>query len=275
LTAWSAGRENVVTETLAGKVGGTGMTRSKKRDDFEAVVPDGTPLNEAVSAMIKELRRGKELTALYWAKQIEARYWKYVWKRLMIFAAEDVSVANPDAVVQVHACYEGYVMTRENKKGGDLRFCPHCGAVEEEETANSQRADKDLLALAVLVLARSDKCRESNLLWAMLIELEKVGWRPEVPEYALDGHTRRGRALHPDPHERHVKWFLEWSRVEPNRGPNDVHAWHVARMVAQGRFPADVGQEILDGYRERGELRYEAGGEPWPTWQQVARDPEG
>jgi hypothetical protein len=242
------------------------MTKSRKRDEqFEPTTPDGTPLQEAVSAMIKELRRSKELTALYWAKQIEARYWKYVWKRLLIFAAEDVSIANPAAIAQVHACWEGYLLTRETKKGGDLAFCQHCGAVTEESEADSHRADKDLLALAVLILARSAKCRESNLLWAMLIELEKKHWRPVVPEYALDGHTRRGKEKHPDPHERHVKWFLEWSKVAPNHGPNDAHAWHVERMVAENRISEEEAQEIVDGYRERGELAY-PDVDPYPRW---------
>jgi hypothetical protein len=238
---------------------------SRKRD-FEATTPNGTPLGEAVSAMIKELRRGKELEAMYWAREIEARYWKYVWKRLLIFAAEDVSVANPQAIVQVEACRQAYLVTRTSTRGGDvLGFCPHCGAAAEDEPTDSHRADKDVLALAVLLLARSAKCRESNLMWAMLIELDKVGWRPEVPEYALDGHTRRGMAAHPDRNERHVMWFLEWSRVEPNAGPNDAHAWHVERMVAQNRISEEEAQEIVDGYRERGELMY-PDGDPYPRW---------
>ncbi len=88
-------------------------------DRFDPTTPDGTPLNEAVSAMIKELRRGKDLQALYWAMQIESRFYKYVWKRLLIFAGGDVSIANPDAMVQVEACHQQYLLNRESRYRGE------------------------------------------------------------------------------------------------------------------------------------------------------------
>ena len=75
------------------------MSRDEER---ELLVPDGTPLKVAVSALIKTLRRGQEVEALYWARQIEARYAKYVWRRLRIFASEDVGLADPQALSWSH-----------------------------------------------------------------------------------------------------------------------------------------------------------------------------
>lgn len=239
------------------------------RSEYSPQTPDGTPLNEAVSAMIKELRRGKEAEGLYWAKQIEVRFYKYVWKRLMIFAAEDVSIANPDAIVQVRALHEAYMFTRDSKVGGDACMCPHCGEVVEAQPAQA-RADKDVLALAVMILARSPKCRESNLLWAAVDELEKVGWKPEVPDYALDGHTRRGKMIHPIPEKRHLLWFTEWSKVVPDVGPSDLHAWHVRRMVAQKIMTEEQAQQILLDYVERDVLVYKDE-LPFPEWEDQAR----
>src|SRR3954453_3640155 len=43
--------------------------------EYEMTVGDGTTLNVAVTALIKNLRRGRELEALYWAEQIERSYW--------------------------------------------------------------------------------------------------------------------------------------------------------------------------------------------------------
>ena len=248
------------------------MAAAKKSDDFDPTTPDGTALGEAVSAMIKELRRGRDLQAMYWAKQIEARFHKYVWKRLLIFAAEDVSIANPNAIVQVKALHDAYLLTRDRKTGGDAMFCPHCGSVLESSAAEG-RADKDVLAMAVLLLARSSKCRESNLMWAMLIELGKRFWKPEIPEYALDGHTKRGMEMHPDRNERHRKWFLDWSKVIPNVGPNDAHAWHVRRMFRQGRLSVEDAQQIVDTYEAEGQLVYpKQGAEHWPEWTETGDD---
>ncbi len=60
--------------------------------------PDGTDLRVAVSALIKALRRGQELEGYYWAKQIEAGgFWRYLWRRLRIFASEDVGLGDNQA----------------------------------------------------------------------------------------------------------------------------------------------------------------------------------
>lgn len=219
----------------------------KKDDSFKPITPDGTPLNEAVSLLIKELRRGKELNALYWATQIEENFWKYLWRRLLIFAAEDVGIGTPYAIASVHALAEAY------------------SRVKKESRAKTP--DGNLVSMAVLLLARCDKNREADNLKNVLYVLRKrYGWMPEVPEYAIDAHTARGRAIYTDKQERDRMWFTEWSLVDPKVGPYDWELWHLRRLVAEGAMEHEDVEKIAAGWEEAGMLEYGMEGpEPKPS----------
>lgn len=55
--------------------------------------------------------------------------------------------------------------------------------------------DGDLLAHAVLYLCRAPKNRTVDEFAVAIILRREQGWRLEVPDYALDMHTQRGRAM--------------------------------------------------------------------------------
>lgn len=111
-----------------------------RREDLR--LPDGTPLDEGTSALIKTLRRGWELDALGWASLMVPRFpWK-VWRTLATFAAEDVGPANPHALPLVMA--------------SRLAWEKHA------ESSSSGRPPPVLLANVVLMLARSPKSREAD-----------------------------------------------------------------------------------------------------------------
>lgn len=205
---------------------------------FEAMVPDGTPLNEAVSVLIKELRRGHELQALYWARQIEGGgFYKYVWRRLAIFCAEDVGLGNPLAITVVQSLWNAY----ETAKRDSSRGTP----------------DGNLLTMAVMVLARSEKNRECDHLKNAEHSLTKHGWKPGIPDYAVDAHTRRGRALlGDDKDQRDVLWFTEWSKVEPEVGPYDWRAWHWKRLANKGAMNAAEVADQVAIWNADGDLVY-------------------
>lgn len=192
---------------------------------YETMCPDGTPLNEAVSVMIKELRRGKEAEALYWARQIEeGGFYKYVWRRLAIFCAEDVGLGNPLAICVVQSLWNAY----ETAKKDSSRGTP----------------DGNLITMAVLTLARSEKNREADHLKNAVHSLVKHGWRPEIPDYAIDMHTKRGRGQ-VDKAEQDRLWFTEWSKVEPEVGPYDWRAWHWKRLANKGAMdPREVAAQV-------------------------------
>ncbi len=140
------------------------------------------PMDEVASALQKCIRRGLEEEALYWALELETHFMMYVWKRLAITAAEDIGMANPMASVLVNSLWQTYETCRKN-------------------TA-TKTVDENVLAFAVLYLCRSDKNREVDDFKNVGVEerkpqgrLDNGGGRREIPDFALDMHTDRGRKM--------------------------------------------------------------------------------
>lgn len=215
--------------------------------------PDGTSLNMAVSVMIKELRRGKEMEALYWARQIEeGGFYKYVWRRLAIFCAEDVGLGNPLAITVVQALWNAYETAKRDSSKGT--------------------PDGNLITMAVLMLARSEKNRECDHLKNAVHSMVKHGWKPTIPDYAVDMHTREGRGQLSKADQDRM-WFTEWSHVDPEVGPYDWRAWHWKRLANKGAMEAravseQVAQWDADGLLVYGVdgvgpmVKYDQSGEP-------------
>lgn len=166
-------------------------------DNYENRTKRNYMLDEVTSALIKSLRRGMEEESLFWAQEIEeSGYWKYIWKRLLIFCAEDVGMADPDAIVRVNALAHAYETIRKNQPKG-------------------VPVEGDILAMAVLYLARAYKNREVDEFKNVLEHRkEKEDWQPEIPEFALDVHTRRGRAMG----KTEADWWKEGAKVEGLKG---------------------------------------------------------
>lgn len=219
-----------------------------KQDDFEIRVPCGETLNTAVSVLIKELRRGKDVESVYWARQIEKVAYKYVWRRLLIFATEDVGIANPDAIVQVTALREAYLAIRsENSK---------------------KHVDGDVIVMAVLILARSPKNREVDHLKNVVGAMESRGWRPEVPEYAIDGHTALGRQRTMTKTEKALEWYFTASYCENEVGPLDARLWLWRSLADQGHLDRFWVEEQAQEWENRGLLVYGAEGR-WPRPEEI------
>jgi hypothetical protein len=214
-----------------------------KEDKFEPRVPDGTPLNEAVSILIKELRRGMELEALYWARQIEVSFHKYLWRRLAIFACEDVGLGDPQAIVVVESLEKAYARIKTESKAG--------------------KPDGNLISMACLYLARATKNREADHLKNVAHVLEQIGWRPSTPEYAIDAHTARGRMIYKTQEDRDRGWFLEWSKVMPEVGPYDARLWHLRRLVDEGTLDTEFVEDLATKWDAAGQLVYGMEGR-WP-----------
>jgi replication-associated recombination protein RarA len=141
----------------------------------EQSTPGGHTCGEATSAMQKEIRRGNDREALYWATELSlAGFGNYVWKRLRIIASEDVGLGEPMMAVLVRTLYENWQEQKKADRG-------------DEGTATL------FLVHAVLALARAPKTRIVDHAYVVVVQ----GPRPrlEVPDYALDVHTTRGRKL--------------------------------------------------------------------------------
>ena len=224
------------------------MARAPKNEQVEGQdalftpsLPNGVPLNEAVSILIKEMRRGKELEALYWAKQMESRYHKYVWRRLAIFAAEDVGIINPWLIGQVKALWDTYMQVMA-------------------DSSSKQKPDGNLITMAVLLCCRSPKNREVDNLKNVLGALEKEAqWAPPIPDYAIDGHTAKGRAENPEfntDRGRALHWFTIGSHVENEQGFMDAKLWHFRNLARREIMNGAEVEKLAKEWDDQGLLAY-------------------
>jgi replication-associated recombination protein RarA len=135
----------------------------------------GHQCGEVTSAMQKSIRRGLERESLYWATELDLTgYGEYVWKRLRIMASEDVGLADSNVAVQVRALYENWLQARKNK-------------------ADKSNCDRLFLTHAVLILVRAPKSRIVD--HSLIVTYEGERPKREIPDWALDKHTGRGRAM--------------------------------------------------------------------------------
>ena len=136
------------------------------REHDGPTTPKGYDLHEVISALQKEIRRCKEYEAVYWATELESFNPKALWNRLRVIASEDIGLADPLASLIVDVLEKQYYADKKNSR----LFLVH----------------------AVLYLARSPKSRIVDNLLAVVYNDEK---KLEIPDYAFDMHTYRGRKM--------------------------------------------------------------------------------
>lgn len=139
--------------------------RSSRMDNL------GYRFDEVTSAMQKEIRRGDEEAAVWWGTLLYDASPHYAWKRVLVTAAEDVGFASPEAVSL--ACSLGRAWLQCNQTS--YYVSPHH------------------IAMAIMALCRAPKSTEVEDLQNLTVELQTKGARREMPSYAIDGHTKRGR----------------------------------------------------------------------------------
>ncbi len=125
---------------------------------------------DTISALIKSVRGSDPDAALYWlAKMLYAgEDIRFIMRRLLILAAEDVGLADPQAVVVVSACAQAMEW---------------CGLPEAQYH----------LAMATLYLATAPKSNSVGAYWKARAEIEEQGAGP-VPLHLRDS-SRDGAAL--------------------------------------------------------------------------------
>jgi replication-associated recombination protein RarA len=145
---------------------------------MELLTQLGHPIGVSVSAMQKAIRRGDAMTACHFAVDLaRSNYWRYLWERLLIISAEDVSVSEP-VTQEIVALANSYASTVQ------------------------KRPRVIFVAKAVLILARANKCRDVDHLCVLstvtkdqeAAALAEAAKEPcEVPAYAYDCHTAKGK----------------------------------------------------------------------------------
>ncbi len=157
---------------------------------FELKTKNGYRLDEVVSALQKEIRRGNELMAKYWALEMnESGFWRYCFRRLQVIAGEDIGLANPEAMILVSSTYSSLLLS--------------------DKTQKYRSVDNNILGMVVMYMARSPKSRHVDYLGGVIYKRKENGWLPEVPDYAVDQHTRVGKESGKDDNE----FFREGSRI--------------------------------------------------------------
>jgi replication-associated recombination protein RarA len=179
--------------------------------------PNGHLAGEVASALQKSLRRGLERESLYFASELDlAGFPDYLWRRLRIIASEDVGMADPQVAVQVRALSLNYAEQRRHN------------AKSKTGTRSGERL---FIAQAVMILARAPKWRGVD--HAVMAVWEGDREPIEIPDYALDRHTARGR-------KRGRAWehfFTEAARLENESDLPDPYA-EMGQAVREGHRPA-------------------------------------
>ena len=136
--------------------------------------PRGYDIYELLSALQKDIRRGNEYQAVFWAAELESFNPKTLWNRLRVIASEDIGIANPLAPLVIDVLEKEYDDARRRENDSYRLFLFH----------------------AVLFLARSRKSRiVDDLLNVVYGEIQHEDKKLPIPDYALDMHTLRGKKM--------------------------------------------------------------------------------
>ena len=151
---------------------------------------------EVLSAMQKSIRRGLEDEALFWGTEL---YLKgaapHAWNRLLIIASEDIGLASSTVGLLVKSLHDSWKqLPKESKDDGGRLFFIH----------------------ALLLLVRAPKSRIVD--HALITYFEGVRPPREIPDYALDMHTRRGRSK-----DRGAEHFFDEGAVLKSESLEDTY----------------------------------------------------
>jgi replication-associated recombination protein RarA len=130
---------------------------------------------ELLSALQKCIRRSMEYEAAHFAVELEEFNPTMLWNRLKIIASEDIGPANPVMPLLIDYLQKQYLT---------------------EKSKLSENCYKLYLMNAVVCLCRSQKSRiTDDLLNIVYTEREREGKFMFIPDFALDKHTARGKAM--------------------------------------------------------------------------------
>lgn len=152
----------------------------------------GYDADEVISSLQKAIRRGQLEEATLLAYEMyctSAELEEYLWARLQVISAEDVGTGTWREPVVVEALYRMH--QRIDRSAGDrFLFAVH--------------------AVRLLVTATKDRTSDELANWARR-SVESGERTPQIPDHALDMHTRRGQEMGRD--ELH---FLEVAATVEN-----------------------------------------------------------
>jgi len=127
---------------------------------------------EYMSAMQKEIRRNNPKHAFYFAWKLEEINPVFMMNRLQEIVSEDIGAAQPNLPMVFQILKKQYFDKMNKGKDGDLE-----------------------LAHLIMLLASGPKSRDTVALIDVVgLGIEHGELNLPIPDYALDKHTRRGKA---------------------------------------------------------------------------------
>lgn len=143
--------------------------------NYQVKTKHGYDFFEVSSAFQKAIRRGDEHQALTWGVELwMSGYKNYVWKRMAIIVSEDIGLAQPEAPAVFWSLYQKYqYWVAQPRETGKLEYYH-----------------------AISYLTRCRKSRYIDLLIAKYeYQYEMDDGSIEIPDYAFDMHTRKGKRM--------------------------------------------------------------------------------
>lgn len=183
---------------------------------------NGHELGDVVSALQKSIRRGEVDDALYFAVDMDlSGYGEYVWSRLLVMASEDVGIAERGCCARIQSLYATYGKLKAKK--------------------NDHAPERLMLIHAVIELcfARKSRLVDTALIshYGMHQELKR-----EIPDYALDAHTRRGRMRLKNDARAGVDYFYEEGATVNQAPSRTLDALEESYQAAARDFQSKGGQ---------------------------------
>jgi replication-associated recombination protein RarA len=155
----------------------------------------GLASDEVRSALHKHVRRGSVEQAVRAAVELartDAEHEAEMWRRLQVLAAEDVGMGDPMSIVIVRSLHEA---ARDTAEGAYDRLV--------------------FAAQAAGYLAASEK---NPVLGEMMQVVLHEELAPEIPDEAVDVHTRRGQQAARTMYD----WFVTGTAIAPETQDRDV-----------------------------------------------------
>jgi replication-associated recombination protein RarA len=194
------------------------MYQLKTENDYD--------FGEVISALQKEIRRGHEKEAMFWALEIYLKYPKALWTRLQVIVNEDIGISNPQAIILIQTLKIQYEDFLKGGRDGSMRLA---------------------LANAILFLCRSPKSREADHFQCCINQRRlQQGWKLAIPDYAKDRHTAAGHRLG----RSWDHWFQQGCQLTPEPSPNRYQAeaqglWRTSKKMKQSSVKDE--SSLFDG----------------------------
>lgn len=169
----------------------------------------GYSLFQVISALQKDIRRGNEAQAMYWALELIPRYELYLWRRMLAITHEDIGIASPQLLYIIPEQRRLFFEFREIGKNGPARL---------------------VLGNTILLLCRAEKTRLADHFQRAITQRFMTWEKLPIPDYALDHHTgagkRQGRGVD--------FWLAEGCKLEPRGVVDDPYQAEAEALWREG-----------------------------------------